>query len=146
MTPPVILLVDDDENDVLLLSHVLNSVTREIRLQAVPNGDAAVDYLSGTGEFADRGRFPLPSLVLTDLNLPRRNGLEVVKWIRAQPSLRTTAVIVFTGFASDGDIARAYELGVNSVLIKPAGAEELTRVLKALHEYWFVLNRLAPAR
>src|SRR6185503_10901677 len=88
-------------------------------LQIVNDGAAAIRYLSGTGEFEDRKRFPLPCLLLLDLNLPRRSGLEILKWVREQPRLQSVPVVLLTSSSHSRDIHSAYTLGANGYLVKP---------------------------
>lgn len=143
MNNRVILQAEDDENDVLLLRYAFARAQVQTSLHSVADGQLAIDYLAGTGEYADRTRFPLPCLVLLDIKLPRRTGLEALQWIRAQPELRALLVIMLTASAYQAEIDQAYEFGANSFVIKPAGVDELTELVKTLHDYWFGLNRLA---
>src|SRR5581483_1794343 len=85
----------------------------------VGDGDAAIAYLAGVDGYADRTRFPLPALVLLDLKLPRRSGLEVLEWIRKQPGVRRIPVVVLTSSRQRPDVDCAYDLGANSYLVKP---------------------------
>jgi CheY-like chemotaxis protein len=143
MNDAPILQVEDDENDVLLLRYVFRTAGITSPVCSVASGQEAMDYLAGTGEFADRGRFPFPGLVLLDIKLPRVGGLEVLQWIRAHPQLRTLVVIMFTASASQREIDDAYALGANSFVIKPAGTKELTELIRALNAYWTGYNRFA---
>src|SRR5215468_3214860 len=131
-----ILLVEDDSTDVLLLrrAFVKTGVTNPI--QVVTDGDEAVAYLSGQGDFGDRGRHPLPSLVLLDIKLPRRSGLEVLTWMREQPDLRRLAVIMLTSSREPGDISRAYDAGANGYHVKARAFEDLLDLVDALKVYW----------
>ena len=136
----VILLAEDDANDVLLIqrafqrNHVANAV------QVVRDGDEALAYLSGQAPFADRERHPLPVLMLMDLKMPRKSGLEVLEWVRQQPGLKRLPIIVLTSSNQSPDINRAYELGANSYLVKPAGFDSLLDLVKNLDMYWLILN------
>jgi CheY-like chemotaxis protein len=136
----VILLAEDDPNDVLLIqrafqrSHVANP------LQVVRDGEEALAYLSGQGPFADRERHPLPVLMLMDLKMPRKSGLEVLEWVRQQPGLKRLPITVLTSSNQSPDINRAYELGANSYLVKPAGFDSLLELVKNLDMYWLILN------
>lgn len=96
MTNQVILIVEDDANDVLLLHRAFQKANIVVPLQTVSHGDDAVAYLAGEGVYADRERYPPPVLVLLDLKLPRRSGLEVLEWIRGQGGLRRLPVVVLT--------------------------------------------------
>ena len=136
----VILLAEDDPNDVLLIqrafqrNHVANPV------QVVRDGEEALAYLSGQAPFADRERHPLPVLLLMDLKMPRKSGLEVLAWVRHQPGLKRLPIIVLTSSNQSPDINRAYELGANSYLVKPAGFDSLLDLVKNLDMYWLILN------
>jgi len=135
-----VLLVEDDENDMLFVLRAFHKSAILNPLQVVRDGDAAVAYLEGTGEYADRKRFPLPVFVLLDLKLPRRTGLEVLRWLKEQPGLRRIPVVVLTSSNKDADVDRAYELGANSYITKPVSFETLLELVKSLQLYWLVLN------
>jgi CheY-like chemotaxis protein len=137
---PVILHVEDDPNDVLLFQRAFRKANLPVNIQSVSDGDKAVAYLSGTDGYSDREKFPLPALVLLDLKMPRKSGLEVLAWIRAQPSLRRQLVVIFTSSKHDEDINKAYDLGANSYLVKPVGFDMLVEVAKLLHQYWLTVN------
>jgi CheY-like chemotaxis protein len=136
-----ILLVEDDGNDVLLLEHAFRKANLTNPIYAVNDGEQAIDYLYGRNQYADRQKFPLPILVLLDLKLPRKGGLEVLTWLREQHSaLNRIPVVVFTSSRQARDINRAYDLGANSYLVKPADLEKLSDIVKVLDSYWFLLN------
>jgi CheY-like chemotaxis protein len=139
-----ILQADDDENDVLLLQYVFRAARLPSPLHSVTDGQDAMDYLAGTGHFADRSRHPFPCLVLLDIKMPRKGGFEVLQWIRSQPSLRSLVVIMFTASANRDEIELAYQMGANSFIIKPAGTDKLEDVVKALHAYWVGYNQFGP--
>ena len=140
VTSQPILLVEDDENDVMLLQRAFRRAAIVNPLEVVRHGDDAVAYLEGSGEFADRQRYPLPVLMLLDLKLPRRTGLEVLQWVKERPGLRKIPIIVLTSSKNDDDVNdRAYELGANSY-VKPVSFETLLDLVKSLELYWLVLN------
>ena len=136
----VILLAEDDPNDVLLVQRALQRNHVANPLQVVRDGEEALAYLSGTGAFADRERHPLPVLMLMDLKMPRKSGLEVLEWVRQQPGLKRLPIIVLTSSNQSPDINRAYELGANSYLVKPAGFDSLLGLVKNVDMYWLILN------
>ena len=140
-----ILLVEDDENDVFFFEHAMKEAEFIHPLRIARNGGEAIDYLAGAGAFADRARFPLPCMVLLDLNLPRQHGLEVLRWFREHAPDRTVPVIVLTSSTSDQDMREAYRLGANSYLNKPSQPDELVALVRAVKEFWFHHNRLPPA-
>jgi CheY-like chemotaxis protein len=97
-------------------------------------------HLAGNGKFADRARFPVPGIVLRDLKLPHKMGLEVLEWVRQQPELRTLIVIILSSSIHEGDVRRAYDLGVNALLVKPASTKVLTDMCQALKHFWLTHN------
>ncbi len=135
-----ILHVDDDPNDVLLVQRAFRKINCAVNLQAVADGEQAVAYLSGTGQFQDRARFPFPELVLMDLKMPRKTGLEVLAWIRANVATRRLIVVMFTSSRHEADVNKAYELGTNSYLLKPVGFDELLEMVRTLGLYWSTFN------
>jgi CheY-like chemotaxis protein len=140
VTDQPILLVEDDENDVMLLQRAFRRAAIVNPLQVVRHGDDAVAYLEGTGEFADRRLHPLPVLMLLDLKLPRRTGLEVLEWVKERAGVKKIPIIVLTSSKNDEDVNRAYELGANSYVVKPVSFETLLELVKSLELYWLVLN------
>lgn len=138
-----LLHVEDDPNDVLLLQRAFRKAGIAINIQSVSDGDKAVAYLSGTDGFGERDKFPLPTLVMLDLKMPRKSGLETLQWIRGEAKLRRLVVVVFTSSRHDEDVNRAYDLGANSYLVKPVGFDQLVEVAKMIHQYWLVTNERA---
>jgi len=136
----IILLAEDDENDVLLVQRAFQKSNIANPLHVVRDGEEAVAYLSGKLQYADRNRYPLPVLLLMDLKMPRRSGLEVLAWLRQQPGLKRLPVVVLTSSNQSPDINRAYDLGANSYLVKPAGFDSLVELVKNLDMYWLILN------
>lgn len=136
-----ILHVEDREEDVFLMQYAFKGAGIANPVQVVKDGQEAVDYLSGAGRFANRAQFPLPVIMLLDLKLPQKTGLEVLEWIRLQPRLRSLIVIVLSSSIHEGDIQRAYELRANAFLVKPSDIETMTDLCKALRHFWLVYNR-----
>jgi CheY-like chemotaxis protein len=145
VTDFVVLLVEDDPDHVLLIQRAFSKANLVNPLRIVRDGEDAVAYLSGTGSYSDRSRHPLPSLILLDLKLPRKSGLEVLAWLRGDPSLKFTPVVVLTSSAETRDIEKAYALGVNSYLVKPVKFGDLLEMVKSIGMYWMILNRSAGA-
>lgn len=141
LTDFTILMVEDDPNDILLTQRAFMQASLVNPLRIVRDGDEAVAYLGGRGIYADRSRYPLPSLILLDLKLPKRSGLEVLEFLRGQPALKQTPVIVLTSSQESSDIQRAYALGANSYLLKPVGFDGLLDMVKAIGMYWVLLNQ-----
>lgn len=136
MTRPFQLLVaEDNEDDLYLLQQATRKAGMRAQLQRVADGLETIAYLSGEGPYADRTLHPFPDALLLDLNMPRRNGFEVLEWIRAQPGVRRLIVHVFTASARQADAVRAYELGANSYVVKPIRLDELVAFVSALDQW-----------
>lgn len=140
MTQNVLLHVEDDPNDVLLLQRAFRKANAAITIQAVTDGDKAVAYLSGADEYGDREKYPLPAVVLLDLKMPRKSGLEVLQWVRSNEKVRRLIVIIFTSSKHDEDVNKAYDIGANSYLVKPVGFDMLVEVAKMIQQYWINTN------
>jgi len=136
----LILMVEDDSNDVALVQRAFRRAQIVNPLEVVSDGDQAVDYLTGQGAYGNRAAHPLPSLILLDLKLPRRSGLEVLEWLRGQEGLKRLVVVVLTGSREAADLDSAYDLGANSYLVKPVAFDDLLELVKALNLYWIVTN------
>jgi len=130
-----ILLVDDSENDICLVRIAFKNAQITNPIQESHNGDEAIAYLQGEPPFDDRSKFPLPALMLLDLNMPTRNGFEVLEWLRLQPGLKRITVIILTASLREEDVDRAFDLGANSFLVKPSSIERLTSISRSLREW-----------
>jgi CheY-like chemotaxis protein len=135
-----VLLVEDDPDDVALIQRAFRKANIANPLRVVTDGEEAVAYLAGRGEYAERARHPLPVLVLLDLKLPKRSGYEVLAWLRRQEGLRRLPVAVLTSSRQAADVNRAYDLGANAYLQKPVGFEALHELLRTLNLFWLILN------
>ncbi|HEY9780138.1 MAG TPA: response regulator [Leptolyngbyaceae cyanobacterium] len=135
-----ILLVEDDPNDVFLIQRAFRKANLANPIQVMNDGEAAVQYLSGQEPYADRDRYPLPILMLLDLKLPRRSGLEVLEWLKQQPKLKRLPVVVLTSSREHIDLNRAYDLGANSYLVKPVAFDSLLNMVQTLNQYWLIIN------
>ena len=141
MTPGVpILLVEDNPDDVFFMRRAFKSAGLENSLHVAEDGIKAVEYLSGAGEFADRAAHPVPCLMLLDLKLPGKGGLEVLAWMRDRPEFTTLVVIVLTTSREPRDIHEAYRLGANAYLVKPTSPSQLTEVIAAIKTFWMDHN------
>jgi len=136
-----ILLAEDDINDVLLLERAFEKAGLRPSLRVVNDGEAAIEYLSGRGIYADRERFPVPFLLLLDLKMPGTDGFEVLQWLRNDPELKRLLVVVLTSSNLQADVDRAYELGANSYLVKPVGFDEMLHLVQRFEIYWSEINR-----
>jgi CheY-like chemotaxis protein len=135
-----LLLVEDNEDDAFFLRRALQQAGVAHPLQHMTDGQSAIDYLAGAGRFADRSQFPLPALVLLDLNLPYKTGLQVLEWLRAQPALVRVIVVVLTSSSEPIDVTRAYALGANAFVVKPSAPAELLKLAQALKLWWLETN------
>ena len=137
-----ILLVEDDEADILLLRRAFRNARIANPLTEVHDGQAAIQYLSGEGDYADRARYPIPFMILLDLRLPKLSGFEVIAWLRDQPQLVDLIVVVLTASDHVTDVTKARDLGANSYLVKPGNFEELVQMVKRIKGRWLLLDRL----
>ena len=137
-----ILLVEDDEADILLLRRAFRNARIANPVIEVRDGQAAIQYLSEEGDYADRTRYPIPFLILLDLRLPKLSGFEVIAWMREQPQLAHLIVVVLTASDHVPDVTKARDLGANSYLVKPGNFEELVEMVKRIKGRWLLLDRL----
>jgi CheY-like chemotaxis protein len=133
----VILMADDDVDDRLLVREALSEAAVPHSLHFAADGQMLLDYLKGEGAYAGRADTPAPELILLDLNMPLKDGREVLREIRSDPVLRRIPVVVFTTSRADTDVRQMYELGANSFVTKPAAFADLVRLMKRLTDYWF---------
>jgi CheY-like chemotaxis protein len=140
----VILLVEDCEADAMLMKRAWRSLNLQNPLQVVTDGEQAINYLEGFGQFADRAAHPLPTLVLLDLKMPIISGFEVLRWIRSSPDLKAVTVIVLTNSVYEDEMKLAYQLGANSFMVKPPNFDRLLVELEAIVRYWSTFYR-APS-
>jgi CheY-like chemotaxis protein len=136
-----ILHVEDRPEDVYLLQYGFSQAGITNPVQVAADGQEAIDYLAGNGKYADRNQFPLPGFVLLDLKLPIKMGMEVLEWIRQQPALKSLIVIILSSSIFESDIKRAYELGANAFLVKPADLGGTVEMCRALKHFWIEHNR-----
>jgi CheY-like chemotaxis protein len=136
-----ILYVEDEEDDAFFVKRAFDQAGIVNPLIVVSDGQEAIDYCAGSGRYKNRDEYPLPCLVLLDLNIPKKSGLEVLKWIRTQPSVSTLPVLVITSSSQHSDIHRAYLQGANAYLVKPSKSNELVEMVKAIKDFWLIQNR-----
>ncbi len=137
-----VLYVEDEEADVFLLRHAWEKADIRHPLHIGRDGSEARDYLAGKGKFAERDKFPLPGLVLLDLNLPMLSGLELLDWMRQQPGLRRLPVVIFSSSSRPEDVVRSYDAGANGYLVKPSSMGHLTALTTALRDFWLMHNQM----
>lgn len=136
-----VLHVDDDPSDAVLMQQACNKAGVSFSLHSVKDGELAIEYLRGAGAYADRERYPFPSLVLLDLKMPRKTGFDVLTWMRSEKLSRNVPVVIFTASNQEEDIKRAYECGANSYLVKPVGIHTLIEMVRMIDDYWMRLNQ-----
>ncbi|HEY3853740.1 MAG TPA: response regulator [Verrucomicrobiae bacterium] len=135
----VVLLVEDGEDDVFLLKHSFKEAKIANPVRVAKDCAEAMRYLGGEGEFADRSKHPLPVLVLLDLKLPDRSGLELLQWVR-RVNIKSVPIIVFTSSSNINDVKAAYEAGAASYVVKPLTVEERQRFATLVKDYWIGYN------
>lgn len=140
-TDQFILLAEDDPNDTLLIRRAFQKAGLGDILKTVSDGGQTIDYLRGIDDYADRGRFPLPFMVLLDLKMPGTDGFEVLQWLRSQPDFKRLLVVVLTSSNLQADVDRAYDLGANSYLVKPVEFNEMVNMIQRFEAYWTEINR-----
>jgi CheY-like chemotaxis protein len=130
-----VLMADDDEDDRLMTSEALTESQFQGVLYSVDDGEEALNFLRHTGGYSALNA-PRPDIVLLDLNMPRKDGREVLREMKADPELRCIPVIILTTSKAEEDILRSYDLGVNSFITKPVTFEGLVNVMRTLGDYW----------
>ncbi len=136
----VVLIVEDEADDRDLLARAFKRAGIDVPLRFAKDGDEAVDYLEGVVADASRAS---PFIILLDLKLPRRSGFEVLEWVKQSARLRRIPVIILTSSRESIDLERAYDLGANSYLVKPARPEALRQMVEQINAYWLGLNEMA---
>jgi len=130
-----LLIVEDDPDALFLLKRAFIKVGLSVPVHVAVDGEDAVAYLAGRAPYGDRTRHPLPCLVLLNLKLPKKSGLEVLEWMRQQPKLRRIPVVIVTTSGEERDRRRALELGAREYYIKPIDSGGLLRLAKKVHTY-----------
>jgi CheY-like chemotaxis protein len=139
-----ILLADDDPDDRKLTHDAFMENRLANEFHAVEDGEELLDYLYRRGKYESLRGEPLPGLILLDLNMPRKDGREALKEIKADPDLRRIPIVVLTTSKAEEDIVRSYDLGVNSYVTKPVTFKSLVELIKVLGRYWFEVVELPP--
>lgn len=133
----VILMAEDDPDDRLLVQEALAECKLDGAIRFVADGEELMDYLLRQGKYLTPEAAPRPTFILLDLNMPRKDGLQALREIRAHPDLRRLPVVVFTTSKAEGDVEKLYDLGANSFVIKPVAFDALVKIVGALAQYWF---------
>ncbi len=136
-----ILMVEDDPGDADLTQELLEDAKVLIHVNVVEDGVKAMDYLRQQGNYAQAVR---PDLILLDLNLPRKDGREVLQEIKSDPDLKRIPVVVLTTSDADEDILRSYNLGANSFVTKPVGLDQFAHIVKTIENFWFTVVKFPP--
>lgn len=139
-----IIMADDDPDDRELAREAFEECRLANDVHFVEDGEELMDYLSRRGKYSHLHETPLPALILLDLNMPRKDGREALKEIKANPELRRIPIVVLTTSKAEEDILRTYDLGVNSYITKPVTFEGLVETIKVLGKYWFEIVELPP--
>jgi len=140
--PITILMADDDPDDRLLTKEALDEARLCNDIRFVEDGEELLDYLHHRGRYSDQCDSPRPGLILLDLNMPRKDGREALREIKADPELRRIPVVVLTTSQAEEDLYRTYDLGVSSYITKPVTFEALVETMKVLARYWFQIVQL----
>ncbi len=143
--PFTILMADDDADDCLLVRDALDEVSPGHDLRFVHDGEELFDYLHGRGRYAEDSKPPRPDLILLDLKMPKKDGREVLRQIKADPDLKNIPIVALTTSTAVDDVTFSYKMGVNSYVTKPATFRGLVDVMSALRKYWFEIVELPPS-
>ena len=139
--PVVILVVEDDPAHIEIIRRNFEASRLANRLISVEDGQAAQDYLHRKGQYDDEAKFPIPNLILLDLRLPKIDGLEVLKTIKSDQKLSIIPVVILTTSSAEADMVKAYELKVNSYLVKPVDFIQFSRLMETFGYYWVAWNQ-----
>ena len=144
MSYKMILLVEDNADDEALTLRALNKSKIANTIVVVRDGAEALDYLFCTGSYADRNPLDLPQVILLDLKLPKIDGLEVLRRLRAEPRTHMLPVVILTSSKEEQDLVNAYSSGANSYVRKPVDFTQFVEAIRQLGLYWLVLNEVPP--
>jgi len=142
--PLIILLAEDDPDDSYLIGEALDESRVPNQLFFVENGEELLDYLYHRGKYADHEQWPAPNLILLDLNMPRKDGREVLEEIKADPDLRRIPIVVLTTSKAEEDIYHSYDHGVSGFITKPVDFDDLINIMKSFGQYWQQTVELPP--
>jgi CheY-like chemotaxis protein len=137
----LILVAEDDLNDALLLKKAFEKSGIRNPVHISPNGQDAIAYLQGSGEYVDRERHPFPSVLITDLKMPLKTGFEVLVWLRGHPKCNVVPVLVLSASREEQDVRKAYELGANAYLVKPSTFNELMTLVRTIYDFWALCEK-----
>jgi CheY-like chemotaxis protein len=135
-----ILLAEDSNDDVFFLQRAFKKARVANPLRRVRNGQEAIEYLEGRGNYRDRAQFPYPCFLLLDLRMPKVDGFEVLQWIRAHPAHKDLPIVVLTAETEDPLVQKAHDLGATSLFRKTPNFEDMVKLVEGLHSYWLITN------
>ena len=145
MTPSELVLVaEDNPDDALLLRRAIDKAGITARVKIVSDGEEMLLYLQGRGAYANRIANPLPTLMILDLKMPRKTGLEVLQWIDENPEVAVVPTIVLSASNLEKDVRAAYNLGANTYFVKPTTFEELVETMRTVEKYWRQAMKVRP--
>jgi two-component system, response regulator len=140
----IVMIVEDNPNDAALIIRALRHSSIENPIFQAKDGLDALHYLMGTGRYEDRDSAEMPAIVLIDLNLPRMDGLELLRRMRANYRTKLVPVVIFTGSSDEQDLINGYTLGANSYVRKPIDGDQFASIVQRLVGYWIALNEAPP--
>jgi CheY-like chemotaxis protein len=132
-----ILVADDDADDRELIKVAFEENAANVEINFVENGEELLHYLHRQGKYAEEGKYPYPSLILLDLNMPKKDGREALRSIKEDLALKALPIVILTTSTAPKDVAKCYELGVNSYMIKPTNFTDLIQFAGMIYSYWF---------
>ena len=138
--PAHILLVEDNRMDIELTLDAFRNRHLGNTIAVVTDGEEALDYVFGRGKYGDRGANPVPDLILLDLKMPKMDGFEVLRQLKAASGVKRIPVVILTSSKEEGDRAMSYDCGANSYLVKPVSFDGFLEVVKQIDDYWLTLN------
>ncbi|MCX6297135.1 MAG: response regulator [Bacteroidetes bacterium] len=131
-----ILIADDDSEDVSLIKEALNENKIVNKVQRVANGEELMDYLRNRGNYSNKEKYPLPGIIMLDLNMPKMDGREALKEIKGDASLCTIPIIIFTTSSNEKDLNLSYQFGANSYISKPVTFYSMVELMRSISNYW----------
>lgn len=143
-TTDLVLVAEDNPDDAILLRRAIEKAGISARIKIVADGEEMLLYLQGRGAYANRTANPLPSLVILDLKMPRKNGLEVLQWMNENPEVAVVPTIVLSASNLENDVRAAYNLGANTYFVKPTTFEELVETMRMVERYWRRACKVKP--
>lgn len=140
----LVLIAEDNPDDALLLRRAIDKAGVTAHVKIVADGEEMLLYLQGRGAYANRNTCPPPSIIILDLKMPRRSGLEVLQWISENPEVAVVPTIVLSASNLEKDVRAAYDLGANTYFVKPSTFDELVETMRMLEKYWKKAAKLRP--